>query len=148
MNIDQGAAAQLLLDRGVPAFEPTLRSQAPGGRIYSNIVPYSHLYNGLCTQRRREQLRAKAHLETFAVPAMADIASELKRRHPSVPLMVFPRGACYALPALQNAGYDVVTADCATDLVEAREALKTASRGRALDLRPKSGLEVCGRDIQ
>lgn len=68
-------------------------------------------------------------METFAVPAMARIASALKQRHPSVPLMVFPRGACYALPALQAAGYDVVTADCSTDLVEAREALEKASKG-------------------
>jgi len=62
--------------------------------------------------------------DSWALPAMAEIAQELKRRHPGVPLMVFPRGACFALPALQSAGYDVVTADCATDLGEAARALR------------------------
>jgi len=60
----------------------------------------------------------------FALPAMAEIARVLKQRHPSVPLMVFPRGASYSLADLQTAGYDVVTADCATDLGQAAEALR------------------------
>merc|ERR1740123_2134696 len=60
----------------------------------------------------------------WALPAMQEIAAELKRRHPGVPLMVFPRGACYALPALQTAGYDVVSADCNTDLGEAAASLR------------------------
>lgn len=64
------------------------------------------------------------HFNTFAMPAMKEIAAELKRRHPDVPLMVFPRGASYALPALQTAGYDVVTCDCATDLGDAAKALR------------------------
>ncbi|CAK8999957.1 unnamed protein product [Durusdinium trenchii] len=75
-----------------------------------------------------------ANLESFAVPAMTRIATALKERHPEVPLMVFPRGACYALPALQNAGFDVVTADCATDLAEAELSLKAASQGRVANL--------------
>lgn len=65
----------------------------------------------------------------WALPAMTEIAGELKKRHPEVPLMVFPRGASYALPALQTAGYDVVSVDCATDLGDAARALiKEASR--------------------
>lgn len=64
----------------------------------------------------------------YALPSMTEIAKELKRRHPSVPLMVFPRGACYSLPALQSAGYDVVSADCATDLGEAARALREEAK--------------------
>lgn len=73
------------------------------------------------------------NFERWALPAMADIAGELKRRHPEVPLMVFPRGACHALPALQAAGYDVVTADTGTDLGEAARALREEAErsGRA-----------------
>jgi len=103
------------------------------------------------------------HFHRWALPALAEIARELKRRHPQVPLMVFPRGACYALPALQATGYDVVTADCATDLGEAartlREEAEQSQRTRvsALQgnfdpkwLRPSEGgtTEVVRREVQ
>lgn len=64
------------------------------------------------------------NFNSFALPAMRRIAEGLKERHPEVPLMVFPRGACYALTDLQTAGYDVVTVDTATDLAEASSQLK------------------------
>jgi uroporphyrinogen decarboxylase len=60
----------------------------------------------------------------FALPAMAEIARELRKRHPGMPLMVFPRGACYGLADLQTAGYDVITVDTDTDLAEAAQALR------------------------
>jgi uroporphyrinogen decarboxylase len=64
------------------------------------------------------------NFEKYALPCMKEIASELKKRHPDVPLLVFPRGACYANGMLQNAGYDVVTMDCDTSVTETRALLK------------------------
>eukprot|EP00747_Dinoflagellata_sp_TGD_P222316 gnl/TRDRNA2_/TRDRNA2_94031_c0_seq2.p1 gnl/TRDRNA2_/TRDRNA2_94031_c0~~gnl/TRDRNA2_/TRDRNA2_94031_c0_seq2.p1 ORF type:complete len:247 (+),score=39.86 gnl/TRDRNA2_/TRDRNA2_94031_c0_seq2:244-984(+) len=60
----------------------------------------------------------------FAYPALTEIARQLRERHPGIPLMVFPRGACYALTKLQTAGYDVVTADTSVDMAEAAKALR------------------------
>lgn len=62
----------------------------------------------------------------WAMPCMERIASELKSRHPDVPLLVFPRGASYALEALQAAGYDVVTLDTRSDRKQSRELLDEA----------------------
>jgi len=62
--------------------------------------------------------------EKWAMPCMVKIATELKKRHPDVPLLVFPRGACYANAALQEAGYDVVTMDCETDAKGTRAMLE------------------------
>ncbi|GAX82880.1 hypothetical protein CEUSTIGMA_g10306.t1 [Chlamydomonas eustigma] len=64
---------------------------------------------------------------TWALPCMQRIATELRARHPKVPLLVFPRGASYSLPALQQAGYDVVTLDTRTGRAETRSALSIAS---------------------
>ncbi|CAM9296221.1 unnamed protein product [Chrysoparadoxa australica] len=58
-----------------------------------------------------------------ALPSLKKIATELKKRCPGVPLMVFPRGASYAYKAMQEAGYDVVTIDTASSRTAAREML-------------------------
>lgn len=62
-------------------------------------------------------------LERHAMPQMARIAAEIKARHPEVPLLVFPRGAAYALPQLQAAGYDVLTLDSTADRAAVRSQL-------------------------
>eukprot|EP00928_Gymnodinium_smaydae_P062590 TRINITY_DN46416_c0_g1_i1.p1 TRINITY_DN46416_c0_g1~~TRINITY_DN46416_c0_g1_i1.p1 ORF type:complete len:513 (-),score=103.08 TRINITY_DN46416_c0_g1_i1:107-1573(-) len=66
---------------------------------------------------------SEANFYRFALPALSRIASELRRRHPRVPLLVFARGAAYATPALQSVGFDVVTADLTVDLCDAEQAL-------------------------
>lgn len=67
-----------------------------------------------------------AGFEVHALPHMAAIASELLARHPDVPLMVFPRGAAHALPALQRAGYGCLAIDDTVDLSTVRELLPGA----------------------
>mmetsp|Transcript_64409 Transcript_64409/g.126454 ORF Transcript_64409/g.126454 Transcript_64409/m.126454 type:complete len:393 (+) Transcript_64409:83-1261(+) len=64
--------------------------------------------------------------EKWALPCMQEIATELKRRHPDIPLLGFPRGACYANTWLQDAGFDVVTMDCETGVVDTRASLAKA----------------------
>lgn len=73
---------------------------------------------------------SKEHFDEFALDHMQYIAEELGRRYPEVPLMVFPRGASHALPALQNCGYDVVTVDTAHDLGDAAKMLRASAGGR------------------
>ena len=63
------------------------------------------------------------NFEAHALPYLRKIARELHRRHPDVPLMVFPRGASYSLPQLQEAGYNVLTLDATIPQEEARELL-------------------------
>jgi uroporphyrinogen decarboxylase len=66
---------------------------------------------------------SRPSFEKFALPRLKQIATALKRKHPKIPLLVFPRGACYALSDLQAAGYDVVTMDTETDAKQARMLL-------------------------
>ena len=62
-------------------------------------------------------------LERHAMPQMERIVAALKERHPEVPLLVFPRGAAYALPQLQKAGYDVLTLDDTANRATVRSEL-------------------------
>jgi uroporphyrinogen decarboxylase len=63
------------------------------------------------------EFASKGAFRVHALPRMRAIAAELKKRHPEVPLMVFPRGAAYTLARLGEdglrgeAGFDVLTLD-------------------------------------
>jgi uroporphyrinogen decarboxylase len=67
---------------------------------------------------------SEADFYEWALPSMTRIAQELKARHPDIPLLVFPRGASYAIVALQQAGYDVVTLDTLADRSGSRTLLE------------------------
>jgi len=71
--------------------------------------------------------------EKVAQPRMAAIAQELKARYPDVPLMVFPRGAAYALPALGESGFDVLTLDASADWSTVRSELPPVCLQGAFD---------------
>ena len=62
-------------------------------------------------------------MAAHAMPRMERICAEVKARHPDVPLLVFPRGAAYALPQLRAAGYDVLTLDDTADRATVRDEL-------------------------
>eukprot|EP00927_Polykrikos_kofoidii_P046328 TRINITY_DN40557_c0_g1_i1.p1 TRINITY_DN40557_c0_g1~~TRINITY_DN40557_c0_g1_i1.p1 ORF type:complete len:522 (-),score=75.95 TRINITY_DN40557_c0_g1_i1:327-1892(-) len=66
---------------------------------------------------------SRENFEAHAQPALVRIAAELRRRHSGVPLMIFARGAGYASPALQRAGYDVITVDRTTSLRKTEKIL-------------------------
>jgi len=59
----------------------------------------------------------------YAMPCLQEIATELKQRYPSVPLMVFARGACFANEELSKIGYDVVTIDGSVDRSTCRQVV-------------------------
>jgi len=84
-------------------------------------------------------------MEAHALPRMAAIAEELKQRHPDVPLMVFPRGAAYALPQLGECGFDVLTLDATANLETVRSELPPVCLQGAFDpallVREKGGTE-------
>ena len=72
-------------------------------------------------------------MEAAALPRMKNICDALKERHPDVPLMVFPRGASYALPALGECGFDVLTLDNTANLATCRDELPKVCLQGAFD---------------
>lgn len=64
--------------------------------------------------------------ETFRVycfPYLAEIAERVKHVHPDVPLVIFAKGAHYALDALADTEYDVISLDWTMDPEGTRETV-------------------------
>jgi uroporphyrinogen decarboxylase len=68
----------------------------------------------------------KENFVEFAYPCIERIATEIKARHPDVPLLGFARDAPYGLEYLQRAGYDVMTVDAVMPGDVARNELAAA----------------------
>jgi uroporphyrinogen decarboxylase len=60
---------------------------------------------------------------TFCLPYLQEIATRFKQEHPDVPIVVFAKGAHYALDALADTDYDVISLDWTMDPAEARDVV-------------------------
>ena len=109
--LEHTEAAEELLDRLTPVVIEYLSAQVEAGAHMLQVFEAMGMWI------------SRPSFEKFALPRLKQIATRLKERHPSVPLLVFPRGACYALADLQSAGYDVVTMDTETDARKTRQML-------------------------
>lgn len=68
--------------------------------------------------------------ESFAAPVLTRIGETIKSRHPTVPLIVFARGAGYCNKYLAETGFfDVITIDGSVNVEDAREE---HGRGKAV----------------
>lgn len=114
---DYPAASERLMDILTEVIIDYLEAQAKAG---ADILQVFEAMGGFISP---------AHFKRFALPRMVRIAKELKIRCPDVPLMVFPRGAEYALADLQQAGYNVVTLGTAVDRTTVRSTLRDAANG-------------------
>ena len=64
------------------------------------------------------------NFDAFALPCLESIGKQLKARHPTIPLMVFCRGACHMNDKVAALGcFDVVTMDGSVDRSTARSAV-------------------------
>ncbi|GKY94380.1 hypothetical protein MPSEU_000403900 [Mayamaea pseudoterrestris] len=65
-----------------------------------------------------------ANFEKFALPCLESIGTQLKERHPNIPLMVFCRGACQMNDKVAALGcYNVITMDGSVDRTTARSVV-------------------------
>lgn len=88
-----------------------------------------------------------AEFDKFALPCLEKIATELRSRHPDVPLMVFSRGASFANEKLSELGYDVVTIDGGVDRSTARDVVggRTGLQG---NYDPAELIEANGKTVE
>jgi len=66
-------------------------------------------------------LHSPEAFRTFVLPYLDEIATRVKKAHPEVPLVIFAKGAHYALDALADTDYDVISLDWTMAPESARE---------------------------
>ena len=81
----------------------------------------------------------KENFVEFAYPSLKRIATEIKARHPDIPLLGFARDAPYGLQYLQEAGYDVMTVDTVMSGTKAREELAKQAKASGGDAKQLQG---------
>lgn len=68
-------------------------------------------------------LHGSETFRTFCLPYLQQIASQVKREHPEVPLVVFAKDAHFALDALAETDFDVISLDWTMDPGSARHVV-------------------------
>ena len=104
-------AAHALLARITDAIVPYLIGQADAG---AQLLQVFDSWAGLMGPHT---------FRTFGLPYLRDIATRVKSARPDVPLIVFAKGAHYALDELADTDYDVIGLDWTMDPKEARQVV-------------------------
>lgn len=104
-------AAHTLLSRTANAIVPYLIGQAEAG---AQLLQVFDSWAGLLSPHG---------FRRFALPYLEDIAARVKHACPDVPLIVFAKGAHYALDVLADTDYDVIALDWTMDPQEARRTV-------------------------
>jgi len=82
-------------------------------------------------------LHSPETFHAFCLPYLAEIADRVKDAHPAVPIVIFAKGAHYALDALADTDYDVISLDWTMD----PEAVRDTVGDRAV---LQGNLDPCG----
>jgi uroporphyrinogen decarboxylase len=104
-------AAHTLLAKTANAIVPYLIGQAEAG---AQLLQVFDSWAGLLSPQG---------FRTFGLPYLEDIAARVKSACPDVPLIVFAKGAHYALDALAATDYDVIALDWTMDPQAARRTV-------------------------
>lgn len=104
-------AAHTLLARTTDVIVPYLIGQAKAG---AQLLQVFDSWAGLLSPHG---------FRTFGLPYLKTIASRVKQACPDVPLIVFAKGAHYALDALADTDYDVIALDWTMDPHAARQTV-------------------------
>ena len=64
-----------------------------------------------------------ADFEVYSLPYLKQIIAEVKKTHPSLPIILYASGSGGLLERMASAGADVVSVDWSVDMAEARKRL-------------------------